>query len=465
MQRALALLALALASRADAAVFSCDEAGVLAAIAAGGGPHTFSCGGPTTIVTTAELVISQSVELDGGGLLTLSGGGTHPVISSSASSATLRNLAVHDGRASLPAQLAGCIEVPGVLLTLENVEVTACEGGYAAILGNQGLTLVDSDVHDNPGLGIGGAYQIVITRTRVRDNLGGGIISNGQAMITDSSITGNRADSNAGVSVGNQASVTISRSTISHNVATIGAGGVGVLGFATIDDSTFVGNQPAAIHLYQWGPPQFPVEAVTIHSSTLIGNAAPSTIVVDPPPPPAPHFKEVTASITNTIVAGGIAGSVFRNGSNLFVLPECTGWTLTNAFCATKDQANLGKLGPHGGPTWTVPLWSPSVAIDAAPGCISSTDQRGVARPQSGSCDIGAFEWDPAEPAPEVPALPPGGIAALIAMLAAVARVHQLVAAARPSISVRSCSSRNPRASASATACRKRSRYSARPPG
>ena len=55
---------------AHAAVLSCDEPGVLAALAAGGGPHTFSCPGPTTIVTSAELVITQSVELDGSGLLT-----------------------------------------------------------------------------------------------------------------------------------------------------------------------------------------------------------------------------------------------------------------------------------------------------------------------------------------------------------------------------------------------------------
>src|SRR5262249_3731866 len=152
---------------------------------------------------------------------------------------------------------------------------------------------------------------------------------------TDSSITGNRAGSDAGVSVGNQASVTISRSTISHNVATIGAGGGGVLGVATVDDSTFVGNQPPAIHLYHWGPPQFPTESVTVRSSTLIGNAAPSTIVVDPDPPPAPHFKPVYATIENTILHGGGSGSIQSHGGNLFALPSCDGWSTTTDFCAT----------------------------------------------------------------------------------------------------------------------------------
>jgi hypothetical protein len=56
----------------------------------------------------------------------------------------------------------------------------------------------------------------------------------------------------------------------------------------------------------------------------------------------------------------------------------------------------LGLLGNYGGPTQTVPLLAGSPAIDAggADGC-PATDQRGVARPNGGGCDIGAFEYVP----------------------------------------------------------------------
>ena len=46
-------------SRQD--VFACTEQGILDAIAMGGGPHTFDCTGPTTVVTTDTIVIDNDV--------------------------------------------------------------------------------------------------------------------------------------------------------------------------------------------------------------------------------------------------------------------------------------------------------------------------------------------------------------------------------------------------------------------
>ena len=66
---------------ARAGVFTCDEAGILAAIAAGGGPHTFACAGPTTVISSAEIVIDNDVILDGERNLTVDGGDAHRVFS------------------------------------------------------------------------------------------------------------------------------------------------------------------------------------------------------------------------------------------------------------------------------------------------------------------------------------------------------------------------------------------------
>ncbi len=56
-------------------------------------------------------------------------------------------------------------------------------------------------------------------------------------------------------------------------------------------------------------------------------------------------------------------------------------------------------LGNYGGPTQThLPLMG-SVAINAALGGAPATDQRGVARPQGASADIGAVEWQASDAA------------------------------------------------------------------
>ena len=54
----------------------------------------------------------------------------------------------------------------------------------------------------------------------------------------------------------------------------------------------------------------------------------------------------------------------------------------------------LGELGDHGGFTRTVPLLENSPGIDGGdPETCPETDQRGT--PRAGTCDIGAFEYEP----------------------------------------------------------------------
>jgi hypothetical protein len=61
--------------------FPCTEQGILDAIAAGGGPHTFACAGPTPLTLANEIVVDNDVILDGEGNLVLDGGGPTRVIS------------------------------------------------------------------------------------------------------------------------------------------------------------------------------------------------------------------------------------------------------------------------------------------------------------------------------------------------------------------------------------------------
>jgi len=73
----------------------------------------------------------------------------------------------------------------------------------------------------------------------------------------------------------------------------------------------------------------------------------------------------------------------------------------TDQVNVTAAALNLGALADNGGPTMTHALLPGSVAIDRIPAamCVDdggqplTEDQRGVARPQGATCDVGAFEY------------------------------------------------------------------------
>jgi hypothetical protein len=102
-----------------------------------------------------------------------------------------------------------------------------------------------------------------------------------------------------------------------------------------------------------------------------------------------------TVTLVNTIIANSPSGSncfgvVNDGGGNISSDGSCN-------FSALGSLNNtdpvLGPLGDYGGQTPTMPLLAGSPAIDRAISALCPrTDQRGVARPTGGGCDIGAFE-------------------------------------------------------------------------
>lgn len=89
-----------------------------------------------------------------------------------------------------------------------------------------------------------------------------------------------------------------------------------------------------------------------------------------------------------------------------------------------QSDSGLGSLAGNGGPTQTVALLSGSSAINAgdpagctdALGNLLATDQRGIARPQGGRCDIGAYEFVPPTVTPPPPS-PPAPVAPVLSGL------------------------------------------------
>lgn len=90
------------------------------------------------------------------------------------------------------------------------------------------------------------------------------------------------------------------------------------------------------------------------------------------------------AQVKNSIL-GGCAGSITSLG----------GVVSSSASCSPDIQASplLGPIQDNGGLTWTAAIADDSPAFNAGSSCLSE-DQRGVSRPQMGTCDSGAFELE-----------------------------------------------------------------------
>jgi hypothetical protein len=367
--RCLLLLVVSLlaGSSADASVFPCDEAGVLAAISAAGGVHTFSCGGPTTVVTGATIAVSNDVVLDGEGLLTLDGNASHGVLQIEAGvTAELRGLHVTNG---LRAGDGGGIR----------------NGSTDAVPMGGTLTLVGCSVTGNAAQG----------------GDGGGIANlNGSLVVVDSTISLNSASTGGGISsqsvAGHAADLTITRSTVSINGADFGAGvHIRSSSPTLIENSTFSNNV------------SFLSGGAVLHEGSGALDLVHVTIAL--------NFAEFGGAISagtgtvnrfsNSIVSDNLCGgSVASLGGNA----ESPGDTCffshpTDQVLVPTSSLGLGPLVNNGGPTLTQALAAGSVAIDAAQiGDCPLTDQRGMPRPEPGGsdCDSGAYE---AVPEPSVP--------------------------------------------------------------
>jgi hypothetical protein len=348
-----------------AGVFPCNEQGLLDAIAAGGGPHTFDCNIPTTITTEAEIVIQNEVILDGENNLEVNGNNSHRVFSvantpggfSLEPVVELRRLTISGGR--------------------------AVRGG--GISNEATLTLVDSTVSGNTAIALGGGIYndetMTLMNTTVSNNTaeveGGGIFNQFERTLTldNSTVSGNQVDGletcdGGGIRNGGGTLLLIN-STLSANAARGGrvceGGGLHNSGTATLTNSTVANNEAD------------------------IGSGV--------------FFRHGEATLTNTLLDGDCeAGSSFAlasNGHNIESPRDTCGLDdVTDQTGVSAGDLDLQPLADYGGPTFTHALGPDSVAIDqiSIAACVDADgeplteDQRGVARPQGPACDVGAFE-------------------------------------------------------------------------
>ncbi|HEX9003298.1 MAG TPA: choice-of-anchor Q domain-containing protein [Blastocatellia bacterium] len=265
-----------------------------------------------------------------------------------------------------------------------------------------------------------GAASVSIAGMTMRDGrpvggAGGGaiLINNGTASgpvnISDCLITNNdvtAASNPLGGGIDNEGgTVTITRSTISNNVASFRGGGLqnqGVGSTMTIVNSTISGNTAGTTGI---GGAIRSLVPLTLTSCTVFGNSAQTGGNIS--------RSNGTLSFGNTIIAGGtllgaggtspdVDGTLTSLDYNL--IQNTTGATISGT--TTRDitgvSPQLGPLTNNGGPTPTHALLAGSPALDKGNSSGSITDQRGLTRPfdittipsatGGDNADIGAFE-------------------------------------------------------------------------
>jgi hypothetical protein len=338
---------------------ACTEAGIRAAIAAGGGPFTFDCDGPTTVVTEAEIVIDNDVILDGEGNLTVDGDEGHRVFSVDQEvTAELRGFGVTNG---------------------------ASDGGGGGIWNDGTLTLTNSTVSGNTAGSGGGIWNDYGTLTLTNSTVSGNSATSGEC-------PGYGCPGGGGI-LNYFGTLTLTNSTVTGNSGLLGGGIYNLLGGADLTNSTVSGNTAADSGggIHNWGG------AVTLTSSTVSGNTADNA--------GGGIYNGGTLTLTNTVVDNDCAGAGSGSGGGNLESPEdtCGLDQETDQVNVSTDDLKLGPLADNGGPTMTHALGAGSVAIDAIPEevCVDAdgepltTDQRGEPRPAGSGCDVGAFEVQP----------------------------------------------------------------------
>jgi hypothetical protein len=193
----------------DGTAGSCTPEALAAAVAAGG-TITFDCGGAVTIATTATLAITSDTVIDGGGLVTLDGGGDHRILELDTGNfeavtptLTVQDLAFTRGHASgTPTALGTDIDGGGGAIWHlgGGVRVIGC-----AFDANEGADW-GPDVGGGAIYGVGrGETTIVRSRFTGNSAANGGAIGvlGGPLVVIDSVIEGNEATGRGANSVDN----------------------------------------------------------------------------------------------------------------------------------------------------------------------------------------------------------------------------------------------------------------------
>jgi predicted outer membrane repeat protein len=433
---------------------TCTEA-ALDIVLTGGGVVTFNCGGnPFTLALTRARTIDQSITIDGGGRITITGNGTFRLFDVKAPVFEIKNLTLtggnagNDGGGAIRAFNTKLLVISSTLIGNTAayggaIACTACQaslvenstltqnqttkpgdgqqfsltgGGAIHLYSGSHMTINGSTFADNATLGSGGGLANYGSTTRInrstftnnRADYSGGAIKNsrGNLIIWDSKLLGNVSTKYGGGAIDSyRYTVQIRRSTLANNRAESGGAIAMGMGRLEIVDSTFSGNTATKYG----GAIEFSQSGLAISNSTISGNTAQEGSAIG--------AYAAGVGLTNTTIAGNIAtkpnggaitGSPILAFRNTIIANNAGGNCRTNGRI-TDGGGNLqfpestcgsipsldplldpAGLKDNGGSTQTIGLQPNSPAIRLGSSGCMQFDQRGVKRPDP--CSSGAFE-------------------------------------------------------------------------
>lgn len=300
---------------------------------------------------------------------------------------------------------------------------SSSSGGAINSFSVTGLSVTNTSFDDNAtNNGSGGAINndtntqvVTITTSSFSNNIAHGALGRGGAVsilgrvtISNSAFLNNQSfgtsEGGGGIFIGNHTSIssTISNSSLTSNSADVGGGGIWIgLGALAITNTTLSGNTTNRDGggIYSSG-----TTTTTLNNVTLAYNIADND--GNATGDGGGIFKSSgTLNVKNTIIGnntdkGGQApdcgGTLVSQGYNFLGLATgCIGFadSVNNDHVANPTDPLLQPLQYYGGTTLVHALQASSIALNNGNNLTcATTDQRGVARPVDGTCDIGAFE-------------------------------------------------------------------------
>ena len=279
-------------------------------------------------------------------------------------------------------------------------------------IGIDGTIISGNTTTNGRGGGIYGGATIMNALISGNSATQGGGVNGLNTSLTDTAVTTNNALVGGGLSI--EGGLTASGVTVSGNNATQVGGGLYLENVNPVDltNTTISGNDAIMQGGGIWrdeiendrvagagGGVPLPTGPVNLLNVTIADNTSDvGSAIFD-------ANDDEDFAIMNTIVSGNTGGPTCSGELESLGYNIDDGTSCGFTFIGDQENTNplLMDLGNNGGSTDTHALFALSPAINAAnPVCPPpATDQRGVARPINGRCDVGAFETD--EPGPPTP--------------------------------------------------------------
>ena len=296
---------------------------------------------------------------------------------------------------------------PGALITLNSTKGQLIVTKNLTIAGPGPLsgTTVRSLSTQHRIFFVSGGAVVTISGLRIQgggSNVGGGVVVVVATLTIDQAvISGNRAtEGGGGIAVNHlNGTLVLTRSTVAGNSTSGRGGGILNRGTLTVINSTIAGNVSAGGSDSECGGGIANEGVATVSHSTIASNGL--------------------STLGGSTCGGGIASSNTPNPAASLTLsnsivadnshPNCSGNRIVDGGFNLDDLTTCGFSESNHSLSWQDPALALTGDLYAIPGSSAASnkippgsngcgttyliDQRGVARPQHGSCDIGSYEF------------------------------------------------------------------------